>query len=64
MYVAGKRGLGRPRKIWSEYVKEDLDAFKFKASGTQDGAGWRESVKNSRLEPTKPCEKASFSKAG
>ena len=41
MYIAGKRSLGRPRKTLSECVKEDLDAFKLKASDAKDRAGWR-----------------------
>ena len=63
MQIDGKRGHGRPRKTWSECVREDLDAFKLKPSDAQDRVGWRSSVKNSRLEPTPLCGSASLSKA-
>ena len=63
MSIDGRRGLGRPRKTWSECVKEDLAAFKLKPCDAQDRAGWRSSVKNSKLEPTPQCGSASLSAA-
>ena len=38
MSIDGRRGLGRPRKTWSECVKDDLAAFKLKPCDAQDRA--------------------------
>ena len=63
MSIDGRRGLGRPRKTWTECVKDDLRAFNLKPCDAQDRAGWRSSVKNSKLEPTPQCGSASRSAA-
>ena len=63
MSIDGRRGLGRPRKTWSECVKDDLAAFKLKPCDAQDRAGWRSSVENSQLEPTPQCGSAPLSAA-
>ena len=63
MSIDGRRGLGRPRKTWTECVKDDLRAFNLKPCDAQDRAGWRSSVKNSKLEPTPQCGSATRSAA-
>ena len=63
MHIAGKRGLGRPGKTWSECVREDLGIFKLKTSDAQDREGWRSSVQSSQLEPTPQRGSASLSAA-
>ena len=50
--VPGRKGPGRPKKTWDEYVKQDLKVCGLSEAGTQDRLSWRSSVKNSRQEPT------------
>ena len=50
--VAGRKGPGRPKKIWDECVKQDLKVCGLSEAGTQDRVSWRSSLKNSRQEPT------------
>ena len=61
--VPGRKGPGRPKKTWDEFVKQDLKVCGLFEAGTQDRVSWRSSVKNSRQEPTPSNGSASQSMA-
>ena len=50
--VEGTRGQGRPRKTWSECVRDDMEACGLSEAATENRDEWRYAVRNSRLERT------------
>ena len=50
--VPGKRGRGRPRKIWAECVKTDIRDCGLSAVDPQDRVAWRAAVRLCRVGTT------------
>ena len=48
--IPGPRGLGRPRKSWSECVKADVEVCNLEGIDPQNREAWRSGVR--RTEPT------------
>ena len=42
--VDGRRGIGRPRKTWTQAVAEDLRALNLKADQVYDRHAWRRAI--------------------
>ena len=43
--IPGPRGRGRPRKSWSECVKEDVDVSSLEGIDSQNREAWRSGVR-------------------
>jgi len=52
MPLPGGRKEGRPRKMWSECVKNDIEACNMSALDPQNRDTWRKAIKPCQVLPT------------
>ena len=49
--ITEKRKKGRPRKLWEEYIKKDLEQYGLRRKDTFDQEKWQEQIKAKIANP-------------
>lgn len=55
--VDGRRGIGRPRKTWTQAVAEDLRALNLKADQVYDRHAWRRAIWKNPSNPVRRAQR-------